>query len=379
MTEKKNDKISSTEIKLYNKRLIFRTLLKADSVTKQELAAQTSLSIPKITQVLAELSDQGLVRTSGIQASSGGRRPEAFCAEVNSRLAAGINITRHHLNFSVLNLKGELVVNERISFYVKMDADFSSRIYSRFMQFLGEHSVSYNKLTGLGIALPGIISLDNDFLAYSHVMQTSEPFDLRPLKNMFKIPVTFFNDANAACMAECYTGQAPASFNFLSLSDTVGGAMVIDQQIVSGSSGRAGEPGHIQIVPGGKPCYCGKTGHYDSYGSSLLLSEAAGGSLADFFSGLAQQNPAYVQIFDEYLYYLALLTSNLRLWTDLPVLIGGYTASYLAPYLHRLKAKIAEMSIFTEEREYLYLSSYCYEASSVGCARYFVEYFIDRL
>lgn len=373
------EKISSSEVKRYNKQLIFRTLIRAGSATKQELAQETQLSIPKVTQVLTELSELGLVRKSGIQASSGGRRPAAFCAEVNARLAAGIDISRNHLNFSVLNLNGDVIVNERIHHTTSIDEQFYDTLYCRFMQFLGEHSVSYDKLVGLGISLAGIISTDNESLAYSHVLQTDAPFDLRPLRKLLKIPVAFFNDANAACMAECYTGHAPSSFNFLSLSNTVGGAVVIDKQIIPGSSGRAGEPGHLLIVPNGRKCYCGKQGHYDPYGSSLLLSEAAGGSLADFFHGLSQGNATYTQIFEDYIHYLAMLTSNIRLWSDLPIVIGGYAASFLTPYIEKIKTEIDRFYIFSEDCEYLYLSRYHYEASSVGCARYFIETFIDSL
>lgn len=373
------DKISASEVRLYNKRRIFRTLIRSGMITKQELAAETQLSIPKITQVLSELVGSGLVQECGIQESRGGRRPAAFCAVADARLAAGIDISRNHLNFSVVNLRGEVIVNERIRCSLTIDPSFYEKLYVRFMQFLGEHSVSYDKLIGLGVSLAGIISADQDFLAYSHVLQTDAPFDLRPFRRLLKIPVAFFNDANVACMAECYTGMAPSSFNFLSLSNTVGGAVVIDNRIVPGASGRCGEAGHLLIVPGGRKCYCGKRGHYDPYGSALTLADAADGSLADFFAGLEEGNTEYKQVFDEYIHYLALLASNLHLWSDLPIVLGGYTASFLAPYVDRLKKEMSDLTIFDEEEEYLYLSSYRFEASSVGCARYFSEQFLDSL
>ena len=87
----------------------------------------------------------------------------------------------------------------------------------------------------------------------------------------------------------------------------------------------------------------------------------------------------YQKIFDEYLHYLAILTCNLHLWSDLPVLIGGYAASFLAPYIDRLKAEIAELSIFTDKEEFLYLSQFQFNASSIGCAQYFTERFLNTL
>lgn len=374
-----NEKISAAEVRRFNKRRIFRTLVHLDSATKPELAAETQLSIPKITQVLDELSSDGLVEMCGIQASSGGRRPTAFRAALDERLGAGIDVSRNHLCFSVVNLRGEVLVTERIRYSTELSEAFHETLYARFMQFLGEHSIRYDKLIGVGVSLPGIIGPNQNCLAYSHVFHIEAPFDLQPFRKLLKVPVAFYNDANAACMAECYTGLVPSSFNFISLSNTVGGAVVIDHKIVPGSSGRSGETGHMLIIPGGRKCYCGKNGHYDPYGSALLLADPAGGSLSDFFSEMESGNTEFQRIFDEYILHLAMVTSNLHLWSDLPIVIGGYAASFLTPYIDRLKHAIADLDIFAEDSEYLYLSKYQFDAASIGCARCFTEQFLDTL
>ena len=180
-------------------------------------------------------------------------------------------------------------------------------------------------------------------------------------------------------MAECYTHQAPDEFVFLSLSNTVGGAIVHDGQISKGKNNRSGELGHICIVPEGRLCYCGKKGHYDPYGSALLLSELAGGSMKDFFSGLKQGNEQYQERFEEYLRALALMIYNLHISTDLPVVLGGYAGSYLNEYLPEIRALLKEKEIFDDEECYISTSRYNVEGAAVGSARYFSEQFILRL
>lgn len=373
----KGIKLNSIEVKRQNKKRIFRYLLKADAVTKQEISFQLRLSLPTVGQIISELGAAGLVYEAGMQASSGGRRAVTVCANGEARLAAGIDITKNHVDFAVINLKGEILVNERMRKPFSPKGTYETELRELHREFLKKHQINEKKIIGLGISLPGIVSEDQKMLQYSHILGLKEPMAFGTIDLPYE--VRFFNDATAACMAECYTHTAPSSFTFLSLSNSVGGATVFENQIVMGDNSRNGELGHMCLVPGGRPCYCGKAGHYDSYGSALVLTNLTNGSMAEFFERLEKGEPRFVQVFDEYLEYLALMIYNLHIQSDLPVVIGGYVGSYLKPYVKLLKEKVAGYSIFEEQKEYMHLCNYNVEASAVGAARYFTEKFIESV
>ena len=60
---------------------------------------------------------------------------------------------------------------------------------------------------------------------------------------------------------------------YLSLNNTLGGAFSINGKLVTGQNQKAGEFGHIILVPGGKKCYCGKAGCADAYCAASALTD----------------------------------------------------------------------------------------------------------
>lgn len=370
--------LSNIEIKRQNKRNILRYLLIQEKVTKPEIAEELQLSIPTVSQIVNELFEAGMVFEEGRQQSKGGRRAAEHCLNAGYCYAAGIDITKRHVELAVVDLKGEIIATKRIRENFEISDTYYKKIQKAYKNFLQEHGIEMRKVTGLGVALPGIISMDQKSLQQSHILELNEPMFFRGLEEL-PYPVHFFNDASAACIAEQYANRVPEDYIFLSLSDSVGGAIVQNKHMVSGYHGRTGEFGHACIVPGGKKCYCGKRGHYDPYGSALCLSGLTDGSLKDFFRQVEAGNPQMETALEEYLDYLALMVYNLRVSTDLPVVIGGYVGSYLSPYLERLKAKVEEYSIFENTSDYIYTSSCKEAASAVGSARYFIEEFVEAI
>ena len=99
----------------------------------------------------------------------------------------------------------------------------------------------------------------------------------------------FLNDANAGAYAEGIYSEEKKRFFYLSLSNTVGGAVFDSDRLVQGDHFRTGEVGHMTVVLDGKKCYCGKRGCLDAYCSALNLSDSADGKLEKFFDLLEKK------------------------------------------------------------------------------------------
>lgn len=372
------EKLSSIEVKRQNKKRVLRYFLHGGRATKPEVARALQLSIPTVGQIVSEFMEQELVYEAGMQPSKGGRRAAELCIDMNFRYGVGIDVTKNHLEIALVNLRGDIIATLRQKKSFENSEKYRSEVREVYRQFLHESQVTPERLIGLGISLPGIISQDQTCLLRSHILELKDPMFFKETENL-PYPVQFFNDAAAGCMAECYTHTAPPDFIFLSLSNSVGGAVVCQNQIISGEHGRNGEFGHTCIVPGGRTCYCGKKGHYDPYGSALVLAEQTNGSVKEFFERLDKGEDCLKAVLEEYLEHLAALVYNLHTAMDYPVVIGGYVGSYLKPYLSELKEMVEEQSIFENTTEYIYTSQYNVEAAAVGSARYFVEQFIEGL
>lgn len=88
-------------------------------------------------------------------------------------------------------------------------------------------------------------------------------------------PVTLTNDAVAAALGERRFGDLPEHGVYLTLSTGVGVGAVVDGHVLRGRRGNAAEVGHLSLVPGGRPCGCGGTGHWEAYASGSGMAAAA--------------------------------------------------------------------------------------------------------
>lgn len=107
---------------------------------------------------------------------------------------------------------------------------------------------------GIGIGVPGPVNT----VKKTMVMATNLPgFVDYPLADQleaeFKMPVFVDNDANVAGLAEAILGAGkdyPTTY-YITISTGIGGALIVNKQLVSGGRGHAGEIGNIIVKPGG--------------------------------------------------------------------------------------------------------------------------------
>lgn len=203
-------------------------------------------------------------------------------------------------------------------------------------------------------------------------------------------PAIFINDANAAGIAEIYNADQRHNAVYLSLSNSVGGAIIeqrpsllndnlIDDKLYLGDNWRSGEFGHVTLVPDGKACYCGKSGCLDAYCSAVSLASHTDGKLETFFEELEKGNAELNEIWSEYLHHLAIHVNNLRMIFDCRVILGGYVGSFIEPYLSRLRQEAEKLNTFEYDAAYIYPCRYRVEASALGAALQHIEAFISAI
>ena len=342
--------------------------------SKVTLAKQLNLSMPTVLSNVNELMEIGIVTEKGEMESTGGRKAVLIGLKNDYRYALGVDITANHLGIVLLNLCGEVLKQERIR--MKFDADIS--YYAGLAEKLKKiyaPQVDSNKILGVGVSLPGIINQREKLLVKSHALHL-ENYSLKMMEQMLAMPVYFENDANAAMLAE--NPQRLRNSIYLSLNNTLGGAVCIDGTLFTGENRKAGEFGHMILVPGGKKCYCGKHGCADAYCAASVLTQSGKERLEDFMKRIHTDSEAG-QLWEEYLENLAILISNLRMSYDTDIILGGEVGGYLPDHMVELGKKVLEYNIFENDLSYLKNCSYRKEASAVGVAKQFFWKVIETI
>ena len=369
---------TSRDIKKNNRIRTLRCILGCDRISQPELAAKLQNSWPTVLQNVRELMEMGLVQEVGEFASTGGRKARAFAPVRDARTAVGVEITQNHIGMVLTNLAGELVRYERRKKEFSPSESYSRALGEMVEEFAAGCGISQENLLGCGIALPGILDETGETFVLSHVLGT-ENMPTAFFSRYIPFPCLFVNDASAAGLAEVWGEDAPGNVVYLSLSNSVGGAILNGGKLYNGDHLRAGEFGHMTLVMDGKPCYCGKRGCLDAYCSAKVLAKHTGGNLEQFFDRLQADDPDLTTVWKDYLRYLATAVNNLRMVFDCTVIAGGYVGGYLEEYGNEIRQLLSERNTFEADAGYFRFCRYRREASAMGAALMQVEQFMQQL
>ena len=367
--------MAGIEKKNVTKSKIVNYIINHKATSKVELSKDLNISMPTVLSNVKELLAGGIVIETGEYESTGGRKAKKISINPAYRYAVGIRITAKHIGFVLVNMKYEIEKYERIRLEFSTNTSYYSKIREELEAFLKDVE-NRERILGIGISIPGIVNLENRMLVKSHALQL-ENYSLNFLEQVFSLPVYFENDANAAMRAEDLNRYKNALY--LSLNNTLGGAFCIDGKLILGENQKAGEFGHIILVPGGKQCYCGKRGCADVYCAARALTADTRQTLEQFMQQLEERKESAQQVWQEYLEYLAVLISNLRMAYDMDIILGGEVGGYLSDYMIPLEEKVMKYNGFDHDARYLKICSYKREASAVGVAKYFLQEFIKDI
>lgn len=368
---------SNMDVKRRNRTNTLRCILSCERISQMELSQQLALSWPTILQNVKELVELGLVQEVGQYESTGGRKAKAYAPVRDARLAIGLDLTGNHVSVVLVDLSGQVVRYQRKSRPFSLDDTYLQGLGELVQSVMGDVCAG-ETLLGVGISLPGIVDSEAGLLRYSHILDLRDvPLDM--LSRHISFPCGFINDANAAGFAEIYGTSTAGNLVYLSLSNSVGGAILTGGSPYMGNHLRAGEFGHNTLVPGGRRCYCGKEGCLDAYCSARVLSDKAEGNLAAFFDGLREGDGEKQTVWREYLEYLSIAVNNLHMSFDCDVIVGGYVGAFLEEFGGPLRPLLEERNTFQPDSSYLKYCRYRLEASAVGAALTQVERFLQTL
>lgn len=368
---------SNMDVKRRNRSNTLRCVLTCDHISQMELSQRLSLSWPTVLQNVKELSELGLIQEVGSYESTGGRKAKAYAPVRDAKLALGVDITRNHVSFILVDLCGQVLHWTRNSYPFSLDDSYACGLGELVERFVADNSAG-ERLLGIGISLPGVVAEEKGILDDSHILGVQD-VPTAFFSRYIPYPCHFLNDANAAGLAEVYGTLDAGDLVYLSLSNSVGGAILNGGALYTGAHLRAGEFGHNTLIPGGRRCYCGKEGCLDAYCSARVLADYTEGKLADFFDRLRAGDPQLEQVWQEYLQYLAVAVNNLHMSFDCDVIVGGYVGAYLEEFGGPLRTLLEERNTFRRDASYLRFCRYKLEAAAVGAALMQVDQFIQNI
>jgi len=375
-------KSASSEIKMNNRKTIYRFIKDRGFVTKQDIVVGLGLSLPTVTQNLQYLEGQGLIDGSTKISNTGGRNATAYSCITEAKIAFGVYLTANHISVVAVDLQGNILsmLKEQITFNLD-DEDYLRKLGQMVVE-LKESVLGSGEPLGVGLAVPGLVSEDGETVIYGFTFDFTGKTKAEIAKYI-PYETKMFHDSFVAGYAEVWVAKEVQNAFHISLNYSVGGVVITKRKVYAGNTEKSGEIGHMTIFPkGGKQCYCGQYGCYDTLGHAGNLDVHTNGDLELFFKLLKEGDSQVKKVWDEYLDYLAVAINNIRVLFDCDIILGGYVGTYIEEYMDDIRERVNNRNPFSKTdhaKDYLLPCKYKREATAAGAAIVVVSEFLDNI
>ncbi|MCZ2849699.1 ROK family protein [Modestobacter sp. VKM Ac-2978] len=264
--------------------LVLRTVCASDgSTSRSDVAATTGMTRATAARLVDELLAGGLLDEGERDPLPRRGRPATPLLPGAAFAALGLQVDAGLLAARVLDLRGR-VVAERVE-QADLRGSEPAATFARLGVLTEEllaGAPTGLRLVGGGLALPGVVDEQAGVLLRAPNLGWSDLPTADLLRGVLPagLTVELGNEADLAArtVAQAAPGRAGPHRDFLYLSGQIGigGAVVLDGRVVTGSSGWAGEVGHVCVQPDGPACSCGSTGCLELYAGRHALLRAAG-------------------------------------------------------------------------------------------------------
>lgn len=173
----------------------------------------------------------------------------------------GIDIGGTNLKAAIVSSEGGVAAFDVEPWSAGEPAEAVAAIVGQRDRLVAETGTRALEACGCGCA--GLVDHETGTVHASPNLPTWRDVQLaRALEDALGLPTVVENDANAAAYAEYVAGAARGAANavMLTLGTGIGGGIVLGGRLYRGSSGGAGEVGHMAVMLDGPPCPCGSTG-----------------------------------------------------------------------------------------------------------------------
>ncbi len=223
-------------------------------VSRAQIARDSDLSKPTVSQALAALLAAGLVREAG--RSSGGRGPAAVLYELNPRAGwvVGLDVGRDFVRAAIANLAGEIVARRDERARVRSQRTLIAQIGEISHALAAEAGVKWKQVTFATVGSPGVFDPVTGHVALAHALPGWGRSGLaQAVQDELGTKVAFENDVNLAALGEQWhgLGKGVENFVYLHVGTGVGAGLILRGELYRGHTGAAGEVGYLPI--GGDP------------------------------------------------------------------------------------------------------------------------------
>ena len=281
------EKADSELVRRQNRRLVLDALRQVGPMARIELGRHTGLSPASITSIISQMIGDGLLQEMAAHGP-----PELPIRRGRPLTQIGINPKAAHVvavkisidgvEIAVADANGNIVSRKasEIATYEAPPETLGPAIAAEVADFLAKAKIAPRKVARIGVAVQGVADSQKGTIVWSPAFRARNIPVAGPVQRQFGIACSVANDANMIAEGlisidpRRYGGTAAMVF----MGYGVGMGLVINGQVYHGPTGAAAEFGHMNHLPGGPLCRCGRRGCVEAYAADYGILRWAEGN-----------------------------------------------------------------------------------------------------
>lgn len=274
------EKADSDLVRRQNRRLILDALRKSGHLARIELGRHTGLSPASITSIISQLIADGIIQEvpdqQPVTAPVRRGRPVTLVG-INPKAAyvVAVKISIDGIEMVLADARGSTLSRQtcRVATYNAHPQHFGANVASEITRFVTKSRVSLGKVARVGVAVQGVADSHEGTIMWSPAFRERAIPVAPPIEAALGVPCSVANDANMIAEGlvtldrERYGGTTAVVF----IGYGVGMGLVIDGQVYHGPKGTAAEFGHMNHLPNGPLCRCGRKGCVEAYAADYSI------------------------------------------------------------------------------------------------------------
>ena len=280
------EKADSDLVRRQNRLLLIEALRQQGPLARIEMGRHTGLSPASITSIASQLIADGILQEVEEQHIHEGpqRRGRPLTQiDINPKSAhvVAVKISIDGMELALADGRGTILAR-RTSRTATYDADpkaFGQLIASEITALLAKARIQPRRVARAGIAVQGVADSQTGTVVWSPAFRTRNISVAAAVQDRLGIPCTVANDANmiAEGLVTTDRGRYAGTAAVVFMGYGVGMGLIINGQVYHGPTGAAAEFGHMNHLPHGPLCRCGRRGCVEAYAADYSLLRWASG------------------------------------------------------------------------------------------------------
>lgn len=275
-------------------KMILDLLSQHGALSRTELAWRTGYSRAKIGAAVQSLIERHILEEVGDDESRGGRRARLLNFSSSIGYIFGVDVGATSVDIALSDFTGHILQRFDAPADVRDGPDvLLGMIKDQMLTMLQNAGLMPDQIHGIGIGVPGPVEFSTGLLIAPPIMPGWEAFPIREYFNRVfpQAIVIVDNDVNVMALGELRRGKNinAQNFIFIKIGTGIGCGIVCQGKIYRGSSGCAGDVGHICVDYNGPICHCGNRGCVEAMAAGPAIAAKAMQAAREGRSPILQQ------------------------------------------------------------------------------------------